>query len=56
MKAWILLLTAAVLNAAEPDWTRIGDESLELLRRYIRIESINPPADTRKAAALFEAD
>ena len=49
------LLLAALMPAAEPDWNKIEDEALGLLQRYIRIQSINPPADVREAAAFFEA-
>ena len=56
MRPLLLMLIAALLPAAEPDWPKIEDSALELLQRYIRIESVNPPADTRAAAALFETE
>ncbi len=49
----LLLLFPALLLAAEPDWKAVDAESLDLLQRYLRIPSTNPPADTRAAAALF---
>lgn len=51
-----ILLTAAAATASEPDWKAIEDHALELLQQYVRIASINPPADTRAAAALFQAE
>jgi acetylornithine deacetylase/succinyl-diaminopimelate desuccinylase-like protein len=50
---FLLLLFPALLLAAEPDWKAVDAESLDLLQRYLRIPSTNPPADTRAAAALF---
>ena len=50
------LIVAAPLAAAEPDWKRINAEALERLQKYIRIESINPPADVTRAAAFFEGE
>src|SRR5579872_2090329 len=52
MKLLSILLLAGVAQAAPPDWGRIDPAALELLQRYIRIQSVNPPADTREAAAL----
>jgi acetylornithine deacetylase/succinyl-diaminopimelate desuccinylase-like protein len=51
-----LLLLMAPLQSADPDWTRVEPHALDLLQRYIRIESINPPADTRKTAAFLKAE
>lgn len=42
--------------AAEPDWPAIEQRAVEFLQRYIRIESIDPPADTREAAKLFQQE
>jgi len=56
MKTLFCLLSIAAATAAEPDWTRLEDYALDLLQGYIRIESVNPPADTRTAAALFESE
>ena len=54
------LLAAAMLGVcsygAEPDWNAVGDYALQLLRDYIRIESVNPPAETEKAAEFFAAE
>jgi acetylornithine deacetylase/succinyl-diaminopimelate desuccinylase-like protein len=49
-------LTALTLCAAEPDWNKLDPYALDLLQRYLRIESINPPADTRAAAELLKTE
>lgn len=51
----LLLLATGVmpLAAAEPDWAATEKRAIEFLQRYIRIQSVNPPADSREAAALF---
>jgi acetylornithine deacetylase/succinyl-diaminopimelate desuccinylase-like protein len=51
-----LVLACAAAWAAEPDWPAVERHALDLLQRYVRIASVNPPADTRAAAALFEAE
>jgi acetylornithine deacetylase/succinyl-diaminopimelate desuccinylase-like protein len=50
MKLAALFLAASVAFAAEPDWDRIGETALDLLQKYVRIESIDPPANTAEAA------
>jgi acetylornithine deacetylase/succinyl-diaminopimelate desuccinylase-like protein len=39
---------------AEPNWPRLEASALDLLQRYIRIESVNPPANTTAAANLIK--
>ena len=56
MKLIVLLLSVVVVQAAEPDWPKVEATALDLLQQYIRIESINPPADSRKASAFFKAE
>lgn len=53
--SWIAVLLVP-LAAAEPDWPRVQEHAVDLLQRYVRIQSINPPADTRAAADLFRAE
>jgi acetylornithine deacetylase/succinyl-diaminopimelate desuccinylase-like protein len=50
MKLASLFLIAALAAAAEPDWKQIDQSALELLQQYIRIPSIDPPANTADAA------
>ena len=54
MKMAILVLTAALLSAAEPDWRHVEQSAVDLFQQYIRIQSINPPANTAEAARFFK--
>jgi len=54
MKMLLMLLLPALLVAAEPDWKAVDAAALDLLQHYLRIPSMNPPADTRATAALFK--
>src|SRR5438093_12872872 len=54
MRLLTALLIASAASAAAPDWTRVDKAALDLLQKYVRIQSINPPADTRQAAALVK--
>jgi acetylornithine deacetylase/succinyl-diaminopimelate desuccinylase-like protein len=57
MKRLLALAALGVpLCAAEPDWQAVGSHALRLLQEYIRIESVNPPAETEKAAEFFAAE
>src|SRR3954451_14331695 len=51
----LAVFLVAISLRAEPDWTRVDKTALELLQKYIRIQSVNPPADTREAAALVKS-
>ena len=46
----LFLLVPALLLAQEPDWLTTEAKAIQLLQQYIRIKSINPPADTRLTA------
>ncbi len=52
------MITLPLLLAffAEPNWTEVENYALDLLQKYIRIQSINPPADAREAAEFFERE
>ena len=52
--ASLLFLVAALAPAADPDWDQIGRTALDLLQRYVRIESIDPPANTADAASFVK--
>ena len=56
MKILAVLLLALPLAAAHPDWPAVERHAVELLQRYLRIVSVNPPADTREAAKLFQTE
>jgi acetylornithine deacetylase/succinyl-diaminopimelate desuccinylase-like protein len=53
-----LLLLCFILPAfsAEPDWPMVEKHAVDLLGKYVRTRSINPPADTSAAAKLFAAE
>jgi acetylornithine deacetylase/succinyl-diaminopimelate desuccinylase-like protein len=55
MKTAVLLLAACAASAAEPDWASLDREALAFLQSYIRIESVNPPANTVAAAHHVKA-
>jgi hypothetical protein len=46
MKLLPLLPLAVLAYAAEPDWPQVEKHALEYFQQYVRIRSINPPADT----------
>ncbi|MBL8216990.1 MAG: M20/M25/M40 family metallo-hydrolase [Bryobacterales bacterium] len=58
MKQTLLLLfwAVAAAQAAEPDWKPIEDRAVTFLQRYLRIQSVNPPADSREAAEFFKKE
>lgn len=56
MRFLAFLLCAAMLQAAEPDWPAVEKHALDLLQRYVRIQSVNPPADTSATAALLASE
>ena len=53
-----LVVTRPAVKAQAPDWSQAGVEATRLLQEYVRIDTSNPPGDTRKTAdflaALFE--
>jgi acetylornithine deacetylase/succinyl-diaminopimelate desuccinylase-like protein len=49
-------LSPLLACAAEPDWPAVEDHATQLLQKYVRIRSINPPASTREAAELLRAE
>ena len=56
MKTVLLVLLPLLAIAQEPNWTETDKHSVELLQKYVRIPSINPPADTRATADLLTAE
>jgi acetylornithine deacetylase/succinyl-diaminopimelate desuccinylase-like protein len=55
-KSLITLLVCMPLFAAEPDWPVVEKHALDLLQKYVRIASVNPPANTVEAAALIKGE
>lgn len=56
MRLLCLLLAAALAYAAEPDWPQVEKHAIEFLQQYVRIASVNPPADTAPTAALLQSE
>lgn len=52
--ASILVVCSAFSAAEEPDWPKVEQHAIDLLQRYVRIASINPPADTSGTANLLK--
>ena len=50
------LMLSWPLLAAEPDWPAVEKHALDLLQKYVRIASVNPPANTTEAAALIKSE
>ncbi len=50
---FVLALLAGTPVAAQ-DWTSIQGEAVGLLQEYVRIDTSNPPGDTRKTADFLE--
>ena len=48
-------LAGAVVPAAGPDWDAVSEEALGYLVDYLRMRTINPPADTRESAAFLRS-
>lgn len=42
-----------LLAAAEPNWDATEKHALDLLRHYVQLQTVNPPANTTRAAELF---
>lgn len=49
-----LFFSVALVSAAEPDWDQVGQHALDLLQQYVRIQSIDPPANTAEAAEFVQ--
>lgn len=54
MKRWLLALLVIQAAAAEPDFSALGQKALELSRQYIRLRSVNPPANTEATAKFLQ--
>src|SRR5882757_2095493 len=56
MKLLLPFLLLSTAFGAEPNWTALDERALDMLQRYVRIATINPPADTHVSAALIKAE
>jgi acetylornithine deacetylase/succinyl-diaminopimelate desuccinylase-like protein len=43
------------IAAQRIDWAKVGEDATRLLQDYVRIDTSNPPGDTRKTADLLAA-
>ena len=54
--ALLFVLAFGVAEAASAqDWTKLQADAVTLLQEYVRIDTSNPPGDTRKTADFLEA-
>lgn len=51
----LFALLAVAPASAEPNFELLGKQALELSQTYIRIKSVNPPANTTETAAFLKA-
>jgi len=56
MRLLLVFCVGSVAWAAEPQWPGVEQHALELLQRYVRIQSVNPPANTAATAALLKSE
>ncbi len=58
LRVSILVVTCCAFRAAaaEPDWPKVEQHATDLLQRYVRIASVNPPADTSETAKLLKSE
>jgi len=56
MRLLCVLLLGVSGFAAEPNWPQVEKHAVEFLQQYVRIATVNPPADTAPAAALVQAE
>jgi acetylornithine deacetylase/succinyl-diaminopimelate desuccinylase-like protein len=54
--SFLLICFVFPIFSAEPDWPTVEKHAVDLLGRYVRIRSINPPADTSATAKLLAAE
>ncbi len=56
MRTLLVFMMAGCLPAAQPDWGTIEKHAVDVLQQYIRIASVNPPANTAAAAKFIQAE
>jgi len=49
----IILIIALIFSSvsAEPNWEKVGHETIQLFQEYLRFNTSNPPGDVREAAS-----
>jgi len=48
------LVLGPALHARQDPWARVSDEAIKTLQTYVRIDTSNPPGDTRRTADLLQ--
>ncbi|MGI8959672.1 MAG: M20/M25/M40 family metallo-hydrolase [Bryobacteraceae bacterium] len=51
-----LMSCSVAATASEADWPSVEQHAVDLLQRYVRIASVNPPANTSETAKLLESE
>jgi acetylornithine deacetylase/succinyl-diaminopimelate desuccinylase-like protein len=54
--SFLLVFPLVHAAAAKPDWPRVEQHAVDFLQQYVRIRSINPPADTSETAKLLQRE
>ena len=49
----IIFLISLSILIAKPNWEKARDETVDLFRQYLQIDTSNPPGDVRQAAKWF---
>ena len=49
----LLFAQSQISRRDEPDWKRAGDEAVELLANFLRIDTTNPPGNEQRAGDFF---
>jgi acetylornithine deacetylase/succinyl-diaminopimelate desuccinylase-like protein len=50
------LFVPAMAFGATPDWPEVEQHAIDLLQQYVRLRSINPPANTTETAKLLRSE
>ena len=54
MRVFCVFFLAGLLAGAEPDWKKMEPMALDFFQRYVRVQSINPPANDTEASNLVK--
>jgi acetylornithine deacetylase/succinyl-diaminopimelate desuccinylase-like protein len=49
------ILASTLIARPQPDWNKAGQEAVDLLASYIRVDTTNPPGNEDRAARFFGA-
>jgi acetylornithine deacetylase/succinyl-diaminopimelate desuccinylase-like protein len=54
--AAVAFTAASLIRAAQPNWPQVEQHAVDTLQRYIRIATVNPPANTSQSAKLIQSE